>query len=70
MKDLKICKFCNKEYDGRGASFCSKDCYAKFRAGKPSGMAGRKQSEDTIRKRVENTDQKKKEERRKQTMLD
>lgn len=29
MKDLKVCKFCSKEYNGRGAMFCSHYCKNK-----------------------------------------
>lgn len=108
MKDLKVCKFCSKEYYGRGVKYCSNDCKNKAKigvesrlkqerkpcevcgepckrattrfcsnkckvanvTGVPNGRKGFKQAEETIAKRLANTDQTKKEKKRQQTMLE
>lgn len=64
------CKNCGEYCKRAGTKFCSKECSYKYRIGKPTGLKGRKQSPETIAKRVANTDQAGKEARRKQTMID
>ena len=69
----KICKTCGEEYFGRGKYFCSQICASrdperikKF----VEKVSKRKQSKEHIQKRIQNTDQKSKEEKRKKTMID
>lgn len=64
------CVYCGGRCKRPKLKFCSPKCYAESRRGKPNGTVGRVQSKETIRKRVENTDQAKKEEKRIKTMLD
>jgi len=72
-----ICE-CGQETTFRGAGggyleFCSHACYSsseKTRLNISSKASGRKQSQETIRKRVTNTDQLRKEEKRKATCLE
>jgi len=69
----KHCKFCGKEKTFRGMNegyrtYCSVTCRSKDL--EPTRYwQGKKQSKDTIKKRVQNTDQSLKEYNRKQTMI-
>lgn len=64
------CKTCGSYCKRSGNVYCSNACYAKSREGKPGNTKGYKQSKETIEKRIKNTNQEEKEERRKLTMLE
>jgi len=71
----KTCKNCGKETKFRGGKyqdFCPKKCYFEFSKNNNlligKGL-GKKQSKETIEKRIKNTDQKKKEQTRRETCL-
>jgi len=70
----KFCKCCGKEKTFRGLGegyriYCSVKCRSKDT--EPSKYwEGKKQSKDTIKKRIQNTDQLSKEHKRKQTMIE
>lgn len=75
---IGYCEICNKETKFRSIDYgfekvCSKECrkilFSESRIGK-SVNVGKKQSKETIEKRILHTDQKKKEEKRKQTCLE
>lgn len=64
FRDCVSCGIKIKYYktDSQGRKFCCKDCELSWRR-------GRKQSQETIKKRIKNTDQKKKEQNRQKTMM-
>lgn len=69
------CVVCGKEttYRNAGTGYlknCSAECRDKNKDIKRDYWKGKKQSKETIEKRIKNTDQQKKEECRKQTMLE
>lgn len=68
MKEY-FCELCGATHFKKRSRFCSDECRAVNRASKPAPNLGRKQSAETIAKRIANTDQKAKEEKRKSTML-
>jgi hypothetical protein len=64
---FRNCLFCNKKIkhyisDSQSRKCCNSDCFKSWRI-------SRKQSQETINKRIQNTDQNKKEQKRQQTML-
>lgn len=75
-KTEKFCKVCETPLDGRkrrNKTYCSKACINNdpdIKEATSKRFSGIKQSEETIRKRVENTDQVSKERKRKSTMID
>jgi endogenous inhibitor of DNA gyrase (YacG/DUF329 family) len=71
-----VCPICNKETSFRGGKgylkYCSIRCASldpEKREKQSELMIGKRQSQETIKKRIDNTDQNKKEENRKNTML-
>lgn len=69
-QERKPCEVCGAECKRTTTRYCSTECSARSRTGVPNGRGGYKQSEETVAKRIANTDQSKKEARRKQTMLE
>lgn len=69
MKDY-YCELCGAVHFKRRSRFCSDECRAINRASKTHGNKGKKQSPETIAKRLANTDQKLKQEKHRATMLE
>lgn len=63
IKPRPACLYCGQLCRNTDQKYCSSVCAGKAKKGS-------KQSQETIRKRIENTDQNRKEETRKQTMLE
>lgn len=70
----KNCSYCGKLFNSpksRGGKLCcSEECSSLAKERLRQSKIGKKQSEEQIRKRIENTDQSKKTEKRRITMLD
>lgn len=76
LEVIRQCKTCNTPLEGRkkrNKKFCSKECSWKddeFTASMRGNYKGHKQSQETINKRISNTDQKKKESTKQATMIE
>lgn len=73
----KICDNCKGEYSGksrRNARFCSPECFKDYKSKNPeeypNSNLGRKQTQEQVDRRIKNTDQKKKQEKRNATMVE
>lgn len=64
------CLTCGQQCGRADTKYCCNSCYTQSRKGKPSKNSGKKQSAETIAKRIANTAQSKKEQKHKETMLE
>jgi hypothetical protein len=65
-----FCEWCGTEHFKPRSRFCSDECRSLYRKSKPNPCLGRKQSKETIEKRIRNTDQKAKQAKLRSTMLE